>query len=183
MEARASRAVLCAATCLPKFNLVPGTQARKFKFFFYGYESTKVGDYQRRCDLGLWLVTAASGPLPALLISGARAFSSREGRWDHLNCFKCLRVKSSLLNPRAFKFHRETCSVRLNEAGPTESQYSPKSKHSLRIQGQSERMPCPSPPPTSRLPSKTAMVTRLPQQVDCVSWQTLELIFNQKLID
>lgn len=113
----------------------------------------------------------------------AGASSSREGRWDHLNCFKYLRVKSSLLNPWAFKFHRETCCIRLNEAGPTESQYSPKSKHGLRIQGQSERMPCPSPPPTSRLPSKTGMATRLPRQVECVSWQTLELIFNEKLID
>lgn len=81
-------------------------------------------------------------------------FCSFEERRYHLNLLKCLRVKSYLLNLQSFKIYRETCYVRLKEAGPTLSQYLSESKHSLRIQGQSERMPSPIPAPDHSSPSR-----------------------------
>lgn len=55
-------------------------------------------------------------PLPPSYLE-TNAFSSFEEWWDHLNFFKCLRVKSCLLNLQSFKIYGGTCYIRLNEAG------------------------------------------------------------------
>ena len=49
---------------------------------------------------------------------GENIFCSFEEWRYHLNLLKCLRAKSYLLNLQSFKICRETCYVRLKEAGP-----------------------------------------------------------------
>ena len=73
----------------------------------------------RGSDSSFALLSGLGDPDSLLSSLRSNAFCSFEEWWYHLNLFKCLRVKSYLLNLQSFKIYGGTCYVRLNETGPT----------------------------------------------------------------
>lgn len=160
--------VITAVTILPEFSLVPGMQERKFKCFFYCFESTRMKSiWEKNRPVALSHRPTMWPGQSSMLCSLSRASAlSFEGCY-RLGCFKCLRVKSYLLNLRSLKIYGGTCYIRLDEAGPAKSTLAREQTPSSNAR--SKRKNASPLSPATRLPSKAELVTWLPGQVECVS--------------